>query len=413
MVRRKAVFLTAFCLAGLNARHAEAAPDIGGFVMTRSIDAQESETKLNPQGAFPLGYDAAEFAGLVEGQWNGLNFRLRGQAFTDDKAGDNRVLIQELDYTSRLADRWSLSVGKQTRSWGTGLSYQPLGFFRSQPDLRDPFDAEGRVTGLPMLALSYLGRNTNLDIIVSDDLSGSHDPAALNHRQWAIRVSGEPIDNLHGAFVIRQRDGSRPGFGGSLSYAVNAFDLHADVFYGPPDARLVYRGLLGEAPAFYASDPFVPQRNANYTTQSVLGVTWSPSREFAIYAEWLHKGDGLSDSQWSRFNDFIDLHAAAPISAAKFRNLAWDTQQLGFGQARRDYAYGMINWQDTDWSASLGSLVSLEGASAFLTGAFGYSFSRRLSLSLSYSQASGATDSEFGLSPYKSFLSLRLKRTFN
>ncbi|MEJ0023356.1 MAG: hypothetical protein WDN76_07905 [Alphaproteobacteria bacterium] len=324
---RNAAFL--LCLsASVVSPHAAAAADDGAQVFIKGAATQSASSPLSLPGA-DLSTQSGEAALLLDGDRGGLRYRVRAEGFArSGGAPDFDVGLKELSYGRRLNDEWSVSLGKQVRSWDSGLSFQPLGFFRKGLDIADPFDSEGRVEGLPMLVVTRLGARANVEAVVSEPFSDSL--KAANERQWAVRISGDPAPTINAALILRQRQHADPGVGASASWAAGRLQVHADTFYGAAPVGISYLSLR-QTPRLYTARPIIERNDRKAVLDAVLGLTWTATDYVELTAEWTHRGGGASDSDWSRLLDQIDFHRSAltgPSLSLAFANLAWISRRF-------------------------------------------------------------------------------------
>lgn len=393
---------------------------LGGFTFLEATRRSARSTNVNPSDLFDLSSDTYEAAVIVEGAAAGFTWRLRGDAIGTRNSWPERVnvRVKELSYQRRIGQRWSISVGKQERSWDAGLSYRPLGFFRTQPDLSDVFDNEGRQEGIPLLSVTYVGDSFVAEAVVSDDVFSDIDDA-VETRQWAARVSRQ-FGKVDASLVVRQAAGQTPGVGGSASYSAGAVELHADLYVGPGGRQRIHRALSDpdrNAPNgdLFTSDPFILDRvGRGPVVKSVVGVTWAPSSELGVSAEYIHRGDGLSGRQWSSYLGLIASHRAAldtSFRSLAIANLAYDLNVLG-GSVRKDYLFirGSVTLKAFTLSAS--TLAGLADGSATLFGSATYKLGRQASAVFNAVGFVGGRTSEYGLLPFGTIVSLSLRRTF-
>lgn len=391
-----------------------------GFVFVEGQHRSARDTPVNPDDLFRLSSDQLEAAVLVEGDIKGLSWRVRAEAVGEVAhwPEHKKIRIQELAYQRKVGERWSFSIGKQERSWDSGLAFRPLGFFRTRPDIRDPTDREGRQQGLPLISATYIGDRFTAEIVASDDVFGGVDEE-IEARQWAARVSGQ-IGKLDASLVVRQAAGQRPGIGGSITYATGAIELHGDAYVGPSRRMLRHRGLLGsdsqEVPGdLYSSDPFFIDRGGRSTTlNSVVGITWAPLPNFSVTAEYIHQGGGYSDERWSDYLDLIATHRAALDT--RFRglataNLAYDLNVLR-STVRKDYLYVRASGSWRGFKMSGLAFAGLADGSASLTGTLSHLLGRKVEAQLAIIGFVGNPRSEFGLVPFGTVARLSLRRPF-
>jgi hypothetical protein len=409
-MRRAALMV---CLsAGLLTPPAEAqeTQNIGGLALLKATGTEAASSLLSLPGA-DYSTRSGEAAILADGDAKGVRYRIRGEAFAySGRETEWAVKIKELAYGRRLNEAWSVSIGKQVRSWDSGLAYQPLGFFRKGLDLADPFDSEGRVEGLPMLVVTRLGSRANLEGVVSAPLSGSSATSA-NERQWAVRLSGDITPSINAAWIVRQRDHAAPGVGASANWARDRLQLHADVFYGPPPVRLTSRSLH-ETPRLYTERPTLLQDQRKAVLDAVAGLTWTATDYFEIDAEWIHRGEGAAKTEWLSFLDQVDYHrgalsgAQAPLALA---NLAWDLSSI---PARRDHLFVMMRLPIGRATYSLSSFFTVADASSIINARASWLLTHHTSVNLGVTAYTGANRSEFGLLPLRGAAFVSLSQPF-
>ena len=396
--------------------------DVHGYGLAGWTQTQSRSTAANPDNLFDTGGAAGELALGLEGDVRG--WRWRARLTLDGERGDgwpseHNLRLQELHYGWRWGERWHFSAGQQLLTWDSGLSFQPLGFFKSsQTDLRDVFDTEGRSQGLPMLVGTYLGDTVTTDIVVSTSSPGNDLVEQHNARQLAVRWSGEWVPGLNTALMLRKRDGARVGIGASASYGVDEVTLRADAYYGPAEARWFPLGLVSDPARLYLPLlTFGYDPGHAYRLRSVAGATWTPQRGLALYGEWVHHGDGLSGAEWDRYKRQLSLHAAAlngPYHGAAVGNLGTDLSLLGSAAAgvRRDYLYLRAELGQGDATWYLSTFAGLADGSAMTTLSKTWQLREHLTLKADFDLFSGKSGSEFGLTPYRYQARLVLLQTF-
>lgn len=395
---------------------------VNGYALASLARTPARGTAANPENLFDTGSSAAELALGLEGTVSGLHWRARltldGEHRNDWPATRN-VKLQELHYGWRWGERWHFSAGQQLLSWDSGLSFQPLGFFKSsQTDLRDVFDSEGRSQGLPMLVATRLGDTVTTDLVASTANPGNDAVERSNARQLAVRWSAELAQGWNAALMLRKRDGARVGAGISTSYGVDEVTLRADAYYGPAEARRFPRGLLdGPAQLFLPPLAFSDDPGHGYRLRSVIGGTWTPRRGLALYGEWVHQGGGLSGDQWRLYQQQLALHNAAlngRYHGAAVGNLGTDLSLLGSAPAgvRRDYLYLRAELGQGDATWYLSTFAGVADGSAMTTLSKSWQLRDRLTVKADLSAFTGSAGSEFGLTPYRYQARLVLLQTF-
>lgn len=410
--------------AALAAPAGALADDAGvhGYALAGLTQTSARATAANPDNLFDTGSGAGELALGLEGAVGGVRWRARltldGERNDGWPAGRN-LRLQELHYGWRWGERWHFSAGQQLLSWDSGLSFQPLGFFKSsQTDLRDVFDTEGRSQGLPMLVATRLGDTVTTDLVASTANPGNDRVERSNARQLAVRWSAELTPGLNAALMLRKRDGARVGAGVSSSYGVDEVTLRADAYYGPAEARRFPAGLLdGPARLYLPPLAFSDDPGHAYRLRSVIGATWTPRRALALYGEWVHHGDGLSGGQWKLYQQQLALHGAAlngPYHGAAVGNLGTDLSLLGSAPAgvRRDYVYLRAELGQGDATWYLSTFAGVADGSAVTTLSKSWQLRDHLTLKADLSAFTGSAGSEFGLTPYRYQAHLVLLQTF-
>ncbi len=394
---------------------------VHGYTLAGLTQTQGRSTDANPNDLFDVSGGRSELALGLEGALHGWRWRARltleGGYGSDPSQRGGR--LQQLQYDWRWRERWHFSAGQQLLAWDNGLSFQPLGFFKSsRTNLSDVFDTEGRSQGLPMLVGTRLGDSITTDIVASVANPGSDAVERRNARQVAVRWSGEPVPGLNMAFILRQRAGARIGAGVSSSYGVGEATLRADAYFGPAEARLFPVALV-DGPAQLYTPPLTSSVDPGgaYRIRSALGATWTPQRGLGLYGEWLHHGDGLSSRQWDVYRNQLELHANAlngPQRAAAIGNLGTDLGVLSSTAAgvRRDYLYLRAELGQGDAAWYLSTLAGLADGSTLTTLSKSWQIRRHTTLRTNLSAFTGHEGSEFGLIPIRFQGSLLLLHTF-
>lgn len=420
-IRRYALRLMAG--AALAAAGPAYADDPGGFVMSKLSYLDTARTPVNPDNLFDLPAGQLETTAVIEGKAYHLRYRFRISdtgSIGADQGGTNwptnpAFKVQQLYIPLVSNDAITVQGGKQIRTWDQGLSYTPLGFFRSDPDVHDPLDVEGRIEGLPMLMASHVGGRLAVEAIVSDRLGAGTVAQQRNGRQIALRLSGQALGDLQAAAVVRLRDHAAPGLGGSLSYAAGRIEAHADAYWGSSEAAM-RRDALFSAPAMLrTSDPLALVDGGARRVNTVVGASYSVTKLLTLGLEWAHHGDGYDGAGWRHYLANVDLARAAQADGDPrgLASLSYDLKALQQSGVRRDYAFMSAMYDGPVISLSAFALFGLADGSGTLTGSFGWKAARHLDVALQATTMIGGARSEFGMSPYKAIVSLRVIRRFD
>lgn len=398
------------------------ADDIDGFMLGKANLFARNNTPLNPGNRFRLPDDSVETALLLEGTVRKLRFRFRAEARgaiatardDDEWPQDARLRVQQLYLPVLTTKAVVVQAGKQVRSWDQGLSYTPLGFFRSNPDIRDPVDVEGRVEGLPMLVVSHVGDRLAVEVVGSDRLGTGDAAQRDNGRQLAVRFSGQLVAGLDTALVVRQRAHAAPGIGASFAYAKDRIEIHADLYAGQPEAAYRRRALFDAPPQYRTTDPLVFDAPRGFMVNSIVGGSFSASDRLTFRGEWAHHGDGVTKAEWRTYLRNITLHrdGLATGDPRAVPSLAYDLSAMGQGGIRRDYLFVGASYDGTVISPSIYCLAGLADGSTTTTASATWKATPQLDLAVQATILAGSKTSEFGLSPFRAIISLRLLRRF-
>lgn len=381
----------------------------GGFLLGRIVTTEGSDAASTGFGAIDTGATSSEVAVLLEGRWEGLEWRVRGQTAGDvrDFPGDAAASIQALSYSRGLTDTLFGSIGKQQRMWGTGVAYQPLGFFRTQTNLRDPTDAEGRGVGLPMIVLTRLADPVTIDAVVADDLQGRRES-----RQWALRGSGQ-AGAVEWSALARQRRGATVGFGASGTWAGERIGLYGDLWWGSPEPRrLVDDRAVPFAPESGIEDVGNGARRVSFA----LGLNYTPVERVTYTVELDRRGEGLNATQWREFIDRTEQAAAdidTPRAGPAFRQLAQGLVLLSGAGARQDYLFQRVSWSGERVALAANLNIGLGDGGFAATGTVSYPISSRTNLLAAATRFGGHSRSEYGLTPVRTVVSLSLRHGFD
>ena len=392
---------------------APATAQIGGFVLARGGMTEGSKAASTGYGAIDTSGTSSEFALFVEGKLEGFEWRVRAQVAgrTEDFPGKPGVRINSLSYRHKLTDRLQVSVGKQQRVWGSGLSYQPIGFFRTETDLRDPTDSEGRAEGLPLVEATWLGDLLTTEVVYSDDLASVGDRRL---RQWAVRT-GAQIGKIDASVLARGRRGAPAGLGASANWASNAWVAYGDAFYGPLErGRLDADRPLSIVAGVEHPSGTLPKEERARRVNAVVGLTFTPSAPWALSAEWQHRGNGLTAHRWRGLVDTVTAAAErlrTSDAGAAYRDILLYLPLLSGGAARRDYVFGRVAFSKSLFSAALNGTVGVADGSAIITATSSYALSPLLTVSLAATRFMGNDREEFGLSPVSQIVSVSLRRS--
>lgn len=348
----------------------------------------------------------------------GIRSRLRLEAARDVRRGiwiDPSVEVQELYTTFNVREGLQATVGKSFLSWDVSYASRPVNFFARETDYLDIRDYRRRISGVPMVALSWTG-NTGIltGVVASECVEDRH------QGQWALRAQGHR-GAAEVAALIRGRSGGPCGFGGTVTCVQGrSLELHGSLFLNrEPDTRMHRIAMVdsfpfpdSSSPGNYTKEP----ANNTWIPHLVLGCQYTTESLVNILVEYIHDGSGFSRSEWDhllkaaetfRSNGVLD----APKCAVE-RNLFDMADALRHQPARRDYFFvrGSAMWNETE--GSIGALISLADGGVSLSGTLSYQPDASWDVWVEVRRNMGPKGSEFGEAPERMRLTLMLRFLF-
>ncbi|MDD5029100.1 MAG: hypothetical protein PHH58_06315 [Rhodoferax sp.] len=303
-----------------------------------------------------------ELAGKANlGDWV---FDARAQASQVDDAltsRSNALAVQEGGVRYNAGPGLTLDLGKRVTRWGKGYALTTVGFVERPKDATDPTASrEGFVMAsvdwtrsLPgsVSAISFTGILLPTDGVTNADFGRTNDlnPAAkLYLLAWDTDID-----------LMWRAAGAKPqAWGLDFSRNVSSnLEVHGE-WARLLDATHTTVSASGTA--------LTTRQNA---TSWLLGLRYLTEGEVTWVGEWVHNGNGASDSEWADTNQFLrtaTTPGAAPALLAKAQTLA--ASGLSRANPGQDYLYvkasvseplgwvygsaavsAMVNAQDQSW----------------------------------------------------------------
>jgi hypothetical protein len=348
----------------------------------------------------------------------GIRSRLRLEAARDVRRGiwiDPSVEVQELYTTFNVREGLQATVGKSFLSWDVSYASRPVNFFARETDYLDIRDYRRRISGVPMVALSWTGNMGVLTGVVASDCVEDR------HRgQWALRAQGHR-GAAEVAALIRGRSGGPCGFGGTVTYVQGrSLELHGSLFLNRElDNRRHRTAMVDSFPFPDSGSPDIyTKETADYTwiPHLVLGCQYTTESLVNILVEYIHDGAGFSRSQWDHLlraaEDFRSIGMLDTPKSAVERNLFDRADALRRHLARQDYFFvrGSASWTETE--GSIGALIGLADGGVSLSGTLSYQPDASWDVWAEVRRNMGPKGSEFGEVPERMRLTLMLRFLF-
>jgi len=373
---------------------------------------------FNPGGLLGSGKTKVIGAVVLSPSVAGIRSRLRLEAARDIRRDiwiDPSAEVQELYTTLNIVEGVQATVGKSFLSWDVSYASRPVNFFTQGIDYIDIRDHRRRNSGVPMVALSWIGKAGTITGVVASDCSED-----MNRGQWALRAQGH-TGPAEVAALIRSRFDGLFGFGGTVTYVHGrSLELHGSLFLNRSTSDKGCKGapcdpfsLFGpESSAIYMKKPV----RYGWYPHLVFGGQYTTESRFNVLVEYIHEGFGLSDTQWDRLLGAADAlnrtgFLGASPSAVK-RNFFNIAASLRPRLVRRDYLFVRASTMWDEIEGSTGVLVGLADGGASLSGTLGYHPQWNWDVWVEVRRNLGPKGSEFGEVPERMRLTLMLRFLF-
>jgi hypothetical protein len=287
-------------------------------------------------GLVPITRQQHAVALLASGRLLDTRFRLRASAAeersdTAVRSSSGKVRLMELARSFAVGENGILTLGKTAINWDVGQAMQPVGFFERQADLVDGEDFEGRVEGLPLLAMAWLSETHSLTLAYASEHDRSTGQRA---ERWGVNA-GWATQGLSAALVLHKAAGQPPGLGGTLAWTASERSVvHASAY---ADGKL----------------------------RAVAGLTHATDAHNSWIAEVNLDGHALASTDWERWRSRLQAHRQQHLqqpSARSSADLLDDIQQLGATSVGRSRLYLQWRHQQEDWSLMPQLLAGSDGS---------------------------------------------------
>lgn len=386
-------------------------------------DAQQSP--LNPDNYLKLDLIENETAVISSGYFafNGINVNFRNRLSYTNSTGysvkDKQILWQELSIDHVINNQWIANIGKTQLPWDMATSFQPLGFFQQDLNVKDITDNQSRSSGLPLIALTHLAENWNASFVYSHDIENDKNGLNQGLEQWASKFSYFK-NQWEIGFVAQKPQGQSIGFGGNFHYTLNDHTVLYGSGFMRQGTKLPQNSLLAnnDKIADFVS-PITSHRinDKNTYTRYVVGTNITFER-FGVVAEYAHDDRALSNRQWQRLTHLVAEHNQMLTdlndnndTLAKV-NLSYDYQSISATGALQDYLFLNLSFDSSYGTWNLYSRVELQNHSSYSGLSYQATLHNQVDLFVTYFQFNGSKRTEFGILPIKSEFEIMLKFFF-
>lgn len=363
-----------------------------------------------------------DISALLESEWAGVVWRVRGQQLTqsgndsaNSAAHGKLTLTQAYKKFTSSDQSTTLSIGKRNYALDQTFIGQPLAFLQKSTDLGDPNDSQGKMEGIPMVALSWAGSQSSVVAIYSDDTHSVRDGYNSGIRQKIVKF-GYEFSQASLALLLRQATGESTGLGATASATVSdAVTLYGSYYRGKGTLMPILGPLSGaqiEPTAIPLWRSYRIDNGVAYP-RFTLGATITPPNWPQIQVEYISDTRGLNDAQFSHLMQMIDTNEGANThDLALALRRAMIATGLPSSGLRQHYGALNIVHSDESLSAAVGVYQCLDDASRLWYGSLNKRWNKHWSTAASMSHAQGKTNSERGLALVGTVWSLHGQRSF-
>ncbi|MBC3873807.1 hypothetical protein H8K55_09415 [Undibacterium sp. LX15W] len=410
--------IAAICSGALHAQTNDDASSINYSIVFSNGLSKLNASEFPVSAANRFASQTHNLSMSADGDFAGISWRARALFSRDDVHTNGKEFrIKELNKVWTVSDRCVISAGKRILAWDVGYLAQPVGFFQTQTVLTDLVDTAGNSEGLPLAMFSCsVGKQHAVDVVYSDDFDESSMVNNRGLRQAALRLSGYRGQTSY-AVIARQVKNGGYGFGTTVSTTIgDELELHGSLYAHHGSTQLLHRGLVDSAAQFWRADPYLPYAKNSFSTQALLGFTWTP-RDFPIFTvEFSHNDNGLNRAQWQRWQELVTYHQKAHQTEIpkSFRdgNLLWDLKTINQQGTRRDYAYVQVQGTVADIGYSIGQKLGLNDRSIGSFVSLRKELNKTSYVMLALSHFSTAKHTEFAYLPSSEAVTLRIGSSF-
>ncbi len=387
----------------------------GGFALAEWQTRSVRGAPLNADNFTGIASEQLHLAGLLEGRWQEVSWRLRLETEHNRQDGQHsRSRVQELNRVFTLSEGTSVSVGKRQYSLDQSYVLQPLGFFQKRTDLADPTDSLGQSEGVPMLLFSWVGRRASLAAVYSKDFENPPDGFNRGVEQSLLKL-GYEWDGLSAAILLRRASGESTGVGATLSGTLGeSFSYYGSVYHARGTPRPIAPELVGEARQSPVQTlDSVRANDGEPYPRAAIGVIFTPRELPRFQLEYAYDRRGLSDAQYRHYLELIDRDAGPQQPALLTQaNRATLAQMLIPQGMRRHYLSLSATQTLAGCDLTAGVYTGLADGSQTWYASLEAPLSAHLRFGLAATRQAGGARSERGLSPVAGTLAIRLRGLF-
>ncbi len=313
--------------------------------------------------------DAKKINGVLSlnGDISGFEYQLKYASKTA------KSTLQTLFYIVDIDDNLSLQVGKFIENWQLGYNANPL-------NLTDPYhpsdnnDDLNEKLGINAVAIRYINNDISVDLYAGDDDRARDAVRGYGYKSQGMRLGYTLNDDTDISIIAQKKQGVKVGFGAGFRYiANNNSKIYASFFSRKGTALARLNPTTGIINTDRTDD------DKRYT-RSMLGWHWTGDNNFNVIIELSNDERGMDQSAWEKFNN--PALGAAGLALVR---------PEGLRQYYRFFRLGKIMAQH---EVSLSRRLSADNSALNIL-KWRYDLTQNLQLNTSFSQTSGAPNSEY------------------
>jgi len=329
------------------------APSPWRGMVVGSITDRRGSDRFNPSNVAGMPRSVREVAAVLDYEAEGLSARFRARALArdlpyakdDTLAREADLSMTQVNWTRRLANQWSASLGLINLGFDEGLSFHPLDFFEDTLRGSDFEDRAGRSRGFPMLMLQRTTPQGGVRLIYSDDRAfsdravyGDPNPNFNRGLRQALVSWRQSYEAWTWTTLIQRPWPGHAGTGASFSWVPGlAWSLYGAAFAAPGNPLPLHRNVaegrgsaLGAQDVYTSVSPIGPWQadDGRWRVRSLIGGQYVWEDRDSLQIEIWRDERGMNRDQLATWKQVRRFHDTWGDPFGRQANLGYDLAAL-------------------------------------------------------------------------------------
>ncbi len=410
-----------FLLCTLSAHAQEFTYEIKGEIIEQpTYRLLREDTLLNPEGRI------IKFSEWRNRFYSNIRFNLhykdigfiskfRPTISAEEGKSDIKNIVDDAYFDIKLGGRFFLYGGKKNIRDGVGFGSNPTDFLGEGKEVDFTKREEERRAereGNYLFGVDTFYKNVTLIAIFAPRINNLQDES-----NRVLLKANLLIDSINTDMSLHYFYGDIPGVGFNISTTMSdELVLYTETAFRWGSNRKSVKLISEGAPNIYEiNGPDVSERVYPHV---VIGGHYTFKNGTNIICEYIYNGDGYNGKEWDDIKNFVKYNNAeykrGYLKDVALSNLLVSNKIISFREVRRNYIFARLNNPEilakTDGAIVL--ILNADDKSFLINPSVDYKLKANTTIGLSALIFAGKNDTEFGMVPWKSEISMVFKFYF-